>query len=74
MAQWCNSHTVKCDTLGKTVAGPKLRKSIPLARLEVRKSIPLRAAHPQVSLLWKNPRAFVTLSSFLPVLYYSEDT
>ena len=28
---------------------------MPLARLEVRKSIPLWAAHPQVPLLWKNP-------------------
>ena len=37
------------------MAGPKLRKSIPLGRLEVRKILHLRAAHPQVPLLWKNP-------------------
>ena len=36
------------------MAGPKLQNSIPLARLEVRKSIPLSTAHPQVPLLWKN--------------------
>ena len=28
------------------VTGPKLRKSVPLARLEVRRRIALRAAHP----------------------------
>ena len=33
----------------------KLPKNIPLARLEARKSTPLRAAHPQVPLQWKNP-------------------
>ena len=37
------------------MVGPRLRESLPLARLEVGKSVPLRAAHPQVPLLWKNP-------------------
>ena len=37
------------------MAGPKLGKSIPLARPEVGTSIPLRVTNPQVPLLWKNP-------------------
>ncbi len=35
-------------------ARPKLPKCIPLARLEVQKSRPSSAAHPHVTLLWKN--------------------
>ena len=42
-----------CPCLDKTRL--KLPKSIPLATLEVQKSIPLRAANPQVPSLWKNP-------------------
>ena len=63
-------HAVKCDTLGSTVAGPKLRNSIPLARLEVRKGIPLRVAHSQVPLLWKNPPCALQLKQIEAKSYH----
>ena len=45
---------VKKHTLAQTKWN-EIGKIIPLARLEVRKSISLLAAHPQVPLLWENP-------------------
>ena len=53
--KYCQSINIfKYDSLGKTLTEPKLQNRLPLARLEVRKSTSLLAAHPKVPLLWKN--------------------